>query len=166
MSKARDRRPADARQAPPTAGAAAPTRYVRRHLRLGWWSLLFFLTLGMALEAMHGFKVDWYLNVANETRRLMWTLAHAHGVLLALVHLAFASAIRVLDEPPQARWQAAASYCLTGASCLLPGGFLLGGVVIYGGDPGGGILLVPVGALLLLTAVLLTAWRVSQRESG
>ena len=43
------------------------------------------------------------------------------------------------------------------ASLLLPGGFFLGGVVIYAGDPGLGILLVPVGALLLLTAVLLTA---------
>ena len=69
-----------------TAGADPTRRYVRRHLRFGWWSVLVFLTLGTALEVMHGFKVDWYLNVANETRRLMWTLAHAHGVLLGLVH--------------------------------------------------------------------------------
>jgi hypothetical protein len=44
-----------------------------------------------------------------------------------------------------------------GATLLLPGGFLLGGVVIYDGDPGVGIFLLPVGALLLFVAVLLTA---------
>ncbi len=33
-----------------------PTRaYSRRHLRFGWWSLLVFLTLGIALESLHGF---------------------------------------------------------------------------------------------------------------
>lgn len=53
--------------------------YARRHLRFGWWSLLFFLTFGLGLETLHGLKVGWYLDVENETRRLMWTLAHAHG---------------------------------------------------------------------------------------
>ena len=61
-----------------------------RHLRFGWGSLLVFVVLGGALEAMHGFKVDWYLAVGNETKRLMWRLAHAHGTFLALVHVAFA----------------------------------------------------------------------------
>jgi len=46
-----------------------------------------------------------------------------------------------------------------GASVLLPRGFFLGGVVTHAGDPGLGILLVPVGALLLLTAIFLTARR-------
>ena len=36
-------------------------------------------------------------------------------------------------------------------------GFLLGGLVIHAGDPGKGILLVPVGAALLITAVGLSA---------
>src|SRR5688572_24062207 len=63
---------------------------VRRHLRFGWFSLLVFLTLGLMLEALHGFKVQAYLNVMNETRRLMWTLAHAHGAMLGLAHLGFA----------------------------------------------------------------------------
>ena len=40
---------------------------------------------------------------------------------------------------------------------MLPGGFFLGGLVIYAGDPGIGILLVPVGAVLLLAAVFLIA---------
>ena len=38
----------------------------RHHLRFGWWSLLVFLSLGIALETLHGFKIGWYLDVANE----------------------------------------------------------------------------------------------------
>lgn len=59
-----------------------------RNLRFGWWSLLVFLSLGGVLETLHGFKVGWYVDVGNETRRLMFTLAHAHGTLLALVNIA------------------------------------------------------------------------------
>ena len=64
----------------PTAADTAAATYLRRHLRFGWWSLLCFLTLGIVLESLHGFKVGWYLDAAHSTRRLMWTLAHAHGV--------------------------------------------------------------------------------------
>jgi hypothetical protein len=39
----------------------------------------------------------------------------------------------------------------------LPGGFFLGGVSFYSGDPGLGVLLVPVGAVLLLAGVFMTA---------
>ena len=133
-----------------------PTLFcVRRHLRFGWWSLLVFLTLGIVLEAMHGFKIGWYLDVSNATRRLMWTLAHTHGTLLALVHIAFAVTVPFLAnrERPR-RW---VSGCLYGASVLLPGGFFLGGIVVYGGDPSLGILLLPVGAALLFVGVLITA---------
>ena len=133
--------------------------YVLRHLRFGWLMLACFLTLGIVLEAMHGFKVAWYLDVSNETRRLMWRLAHAHGVLLGLIHLIFGLPLRHQDT--DRRWPSVASPCLMGASVLLPGGFFLGGIVIYGGDPGLGILLVPVGGLLLFTSVVLTAWKLS-----
>ena len=133
----------------------------RRHLRIGWWSILLFLTLGAVLEALHGFKVDWYLNVANETRRLMWTLAHSHGVLIGVLHVAFAFTLQFVEEE-RAGWRRPAAACLTGALVLLPGGFLLGGIWVYGGDPGRGVLLVPVGAALLFVAVLLTARRVSR----
>lgn len=141
-----------------TPTAAETATYLRRHLRFGWWSLLCFLTLGIVLETLHGFKVGWYLDVANETRRFMWTLAHAHGVLLSLVNLAFAVTLPHLSSDTL-RLARPASPCLMGATLCLPGGFFLGGVVIHGGDPGLGILLVPVGALLLFVAVLLTARR-------
>jgi hypothetical protein len=46
---------------------------------------------------------------------------------------------------------------LTGATVLLPGGFFLGGVRFYAGDPGIGVVLVPIGAVLLLIALVLIA---------
>ncbi len=133
-----------------------PTVLTKRHLRFGWWVLMVFLTMGLALEALHGFKAGLYLNVSKETRRLMWTLAHAHGTLLGLVNIAFALSVRLLPEWA-ARERGVASLCLRGATLLLPAGFFLGGLFIYSGDPGLGILLVPVGGLLLLLAVFLTA---------
>ncbi len=139
--------------------------YTRLHLRLGWWSLLFFLLLGLTLETLHGFKVGWYLDVANGTRRLMWTLAHAHGTLISLVHVAFAVALHAASASP-GKWLRFASPALIGAGILLPGGFLLGGTVIYGGDPGVGIFLVPVGAAFLFVAVLLTALNLCSKKSG
>src|SRR4051812_30811291 len=87
------------------------------HLRFGWWSLLVFLALGIVLETLHGFKVGAYLDVSNETRRLMWTLAHAHGTLLSLIHLAFSSALLRLPAG-NSRSIRTSSICLTGASLL------------------------------------------------
>jgi len=127
----------------------------RRHLRIGWWMLLISLSLGIVLESLHGFKVGWYLDVTNETRRLLWTLAHAHGTLLGLLHIAFAATLGVGGL---SSWRCRlTSVCLIAAGVLLPGGFFLGGFGIQGGDPGLGILLVPAGAAALLCGVLLMA---------
>jgi hypothetical protein len=130
--------------------------YARRHLRFGWWSLLLFSMLGLMLELLHGFKVSGYLDVSNETRRLMWTLAHAHGTLLSIVHVMFGLSVRVAPEM-SARSRPLISWCLIGASLLLPGGFFLGGAVFYGGDPGVGVLLVPIGAVSMMIAAFLLA---------
>jgi len=121
-----------------------------RHLRFGWWSLFAFLTLGVVLEALHGFKLGWYLNVDVEIRRLMFTLAHAHGTLLALVNIAAGLTMRTVKGFELAK---APSFSLLWGSVLLPLGFFLGGLVIHDGDPGLGVLLVPIGALLLLYGV-------------
>lgn len=138
-----------------TEESRAQVDYARRHVRFGWWGLLAFATLGLLLETLHGFKIRAYLDVSNETRRLMWTLAHAHGTLVSAIHVLFGLSARVLSlsEPSQQL----ISRCLIGASVFLPGGFFLGGVVFYGGDPGLGALLIPVGAALLLTALFLIA---------
>lgn len=128
-----------------------------RHLRLGWWALLVFLTLGLILEALNGFKVSWYLNVSSETRRLMWTLAHAHGTLLSVLNIVWGLAVsHCYSGTPSSRVHRA-SACLLAATLLLPGGFFLGGALTYGGDPGFGIALVPFGGLCLVLAILSTA---------
>lgn len=129
---------------------------VRRHLRFGWWALLLFLSLGLTLEAFHGFKIDWYLSVAHETRRLLWRLAHAHGALLALVNLLFAATLPALDGFT-AGARDLASKSLLAASVLMPAGFFLAGFGVVGGDPGLSIVLVIPGGLALFLAVLLSA---------
>lgn len=128
---------------------------VRRHLRFGFWALALFLTLGATLEALHGFKVGFYLDVSNETRRLMWTLAHAHGALLSLVNVVVGVALRAVPELADDQRRAGlASMMLIAATVLLPAGFFAGGVTFYSGDPGIGIALVPPGAACLLIAVV------------
>jgi hypothetical protein len=125
-------------------------RLCRRHLRFGWFSLLVFSLLGASLEALHAFKLGFYLDVGSETRRLLWRLAHAHGIGLGLVNLAFAATL------PHTREDAALerpSACLIAASVLLPLGFLLGGAFASAGDPGLPVLFVPL-ALPLLAAAL------------
>jgi hypothetical protein len=131
-------------------------RYVRRHLRVGWWSLFWFGVAGLVLETLHGFKVPVYLDAANDARRLTWTLAHAHGTLLGIVHVLFAVSLRTFPEFAAAQ-RRLVSLALLWATVLLPGGFLLGGVFVYGGDPGLGVLAVPFGAVLFLLAALLLA---------
>jgi hypothetical protein len=134
--------------------------YARRHLRFGWWSLFVFASAGLVLESLHGFKVRAYVDTSNETRRLMWTLAHAHGTLLALVHVAAGLMWRSAPAmPPNVRL---ISTSLLAASVLLPGGFFLGGFAFYCGDPGLGTLLVPIGAVLLLFALFSIARAVSK----
>ncbi|MBI3449262.1 MAG: hypothetical protein HY049_10150 [Acidobacteria bacterium] len=135
-----------------------------RHVRAGWAMLAVYLTLGAFLEALHGFKVGWYLNVSNETRRLMLTLAHAHGDLVGAVNILYA--FTLARERAAARWQTVASALLLAGSLLLPLGFLFGGLVVYGGDPGVGVLLVPPGAALLIAAVGLIAWKTGGRSSA
>jgi len=123
-------------------------------VRFGWISLLVYVLLGLALEGLHGFKVAWYLE--HETRRLMWTLSHAHGVLLSLLVIVFGALLWLwpADDQP---WRRTASACLLAATVLLPAGFFLGGAFIYGGDPGLGVLLSPVGGVALVIGVALAA---------
>ncbi len=61
----------------------------RKTLIWGWTLLALFLPLGVVLESLHALKVPVYLDSAM--RREMWTLAHAHGNLLGILCLVFAS---------------------------------------------------------------------------
>ena len=121
-------------------------------LRTGWLLLAVSLPLGVTLEALHGFKVQAY--VASEMRREMWRLAHAHGTLLGLLCLVFTLiAEKHLADPARAsiarlvRWGAV----------LMPVGFFAGGILNSEGDPSLGIVIVPVGAVLLIVALVRSA---------
>ena len=123
-----------------------------RHLRVGWCGLALFVAMGLALESLHAFKAGFYLDPEFETRRLLWTLAHSHGALLGLVNLAL---VPVLHRLPawSGRPRQLASIGLIGATVLMPVGFFLGGLDPHGGDPGRGVLLVPLGGGLLLLSL-------------
>ncbi len=137
-----------------------PDRLFKRHLRVGWWALGVYLLLGFLLETFHATKAGLYLDVGNETRRLLFRLAHAHGTLLAMVNILYALTIRIagLAASP------AVSIQLLTALLVLPGGFFLGGVWAQGGDPGLGVAFVPAGASALLVGVFLIARAVSRGE--
>ncbi len=143
-------------------------------LRFGWWMLVGFVTLGIVLEALHGFKVAFYLSPNNETRRLLIRLGHAHGTVLALVNIAFATGLATIwqvQANPRGQglllnWPLHVSRWLMAATILVPCGFLGAGLFTHYGEPGRMLLLVPVGAFLLLLAVLLTAICQRRRASG
>jgi hypothetical protein len=122
----------------------------RRALVTGWTLLAVFLPLGVTLEALHAWKVQVYLGSAQ--RQHMWTLAHAHGNLLGILCLVFAALGERVSSDPARRLRLAR--LLTAGAVLMPLGFLLGGVLSSEGDPSLLILPVPVGAVLLLLALV------------
>jgi len=138
-------------------------RIARRHQIVGWWGLFVFLALGFALETMHGFKMGFYLDPEHRLRRLLWTLAHAHGTLLALVQITFAFTVGSLGRWTERRLKLV-SFLLIDGLVLLPVGFFLGGIGHTEVDPSMGVLLVPIGAVLLLIAVGLIAWSLTRGE--
>jgi hypothetical protein len=132
------------------------SQYAHRHIRFGWWSIFVFAAIGLTLELLHGFKIRAYLDVSNQTRRLMWTLAHAHGALLGLINVVFGLMVTTLPGLLGGHIRLV-SRALIAAAVVLPLGFFLGGIAFYSGDPGIGVLLVPIGAVLLLIALFYVA---------
>lgn len=129
---------------------SAAEELARRHVRVGWTAILVFAVLGLLLEVLHGLKVRAYLDVSNETRRMLWTLAHAHGTVLGILNVAYG--LTVAHFPDWGRGTLP-SRGLIAAAVLLPAGFFLGGLQPYAGDPGLGILLVPLGAVALIVGL-------------
>jgi hypothetical protein len=130
---------------------------VERHLRAGWWGLLFFLSLGAVLELLHAIKSPVFVDAGHETTRLMLRLTHAHGTIISIINVLYGITVRVRPETDH---RIASAGLLLGL-VLLPGGFFLGALAARGGDPGVGIILVPVGALSLFAAVAVIARRSS-----
>jgi len=131
-----------------------PSDVTRDRTSLRWgWTLLFFGALaGTALEVAHAFKLAAYLD--DPLTRLLLTLAHAHAVGLALVLLAHAH-VGVDPRPWTGR-------LLRIGAVLLPLGFALGAIAHPESDPSIGIVLAPLGALLVLVALArlaLASWQ-------
>lgn len=133
-------------------GGPTKDRSLRSVLRLGFVLLAISLSLGVTLEALHGFKVQAYL--ASEMRRELWRLAHAHGTLLALLCLVFAS---VAERHVEKAVRRSISRQIMAGAFLMPLGFFAGGILNSEGDPSLGIALVPIGALLLIVALVRSA---------
>jgi membrane protein DedA with SNARE-associated domain len=91
----------------------------------------------------------------------MFTLAHAHGTLLALVNIAAGLTVHMVER---FTLRPSVSFALIWAAILLPGGFFLGGIAIYDGDPGLGVWLVPIGAALLFYGIARIALDLSRRK--
>jgi hypothetical protein len=128
-----------------------------RHFRLGWGLLCVSVAFGLVLDSLHAFKVGFYLDVGAETRRLMWTLAHAHGIGLGLLHLGQGATLRCGLLASASERLRRGSACLVWASALIPLGFFLGGLGTHDADPSIGVFLVPAGGLVLLAGVVSVA---------
>jgi hypothetical protein len=120
------------------------------NLRAGLWALCAFTLLGLVLETLHGLKLGFYLDVDNETRRLLWRLAHAHGALLGLLNICYALATRAWPRLEDRL----AGRALLSALLLMPLGFLLGGAFAHAGDPGISVGLAAAGGVALLFGLL------------
>ena len=123
-------------------------------IRQGWISLAAWIVFGLLIEGLIGFRSPFLLD--DSTRREMFRLAHAHGTLLNLVLIAAA----ICAKLDLVRIGPIASLGLRSAVVLLPAGFLLAGIWHFKDDPGLGILLVPIGAVLLLAVALGIAFSV------
>lgn len=102
------------------------------------------MTFGLLLEGLLGYKTPAYL--ADDVRRELFRLAHAHGTLLGVILVAAALCCqRFKIAPPRAALAA-----LRIGAAVMPLGFLLAGIWHYESDPGLAIWLVPAAALLVI----------------
>ena len=110
----------------------------------GWASVALWMSIGLLLEGLLGYKIPAYLN--DHQRRELFRLAHTHGNLLGLLLIAASSYVRRSTNPPPRSAQIA----MSAGSILMPVGFFFAGIWHPEGDPGLAIWLVPPGALLVI----------------
>jgi hypothetical protein len=109
---------------------------------------------GLAIEAAHGFKLGAYLD--DNLRHTILRLGHAHGVILALVVLAFPATLSPGADDRAAR---RTGRLLRAGALLIPAGFALGAIAPHEADPGWPVVLVPIGGALLVGGLIRTAWQ-------
>lgn len=117
----------------------------------GWVSIALWMSIGLLLEGLLGYKIPAYLS--DPQRRELFRLAHTHGTFLGLVLIAAALCARLTGgSPPRL-----ARIALRAGSILMPVGFLLAGISHPEGDPGPAIWMVPPAALMLIFGVIAMA---------
>jgi hypothetical protein len=148
MAKTDDTKSTTAPNATDAASTETAAQPFRSALIQGWISVAVWMTFGLLLEGLLGYKTPAYL--LDDTRRELFRLAHAHGTLLGLILLAAALSGQLFKlAPPRAAW-----ISLRLGAAVMPVGFLLAGIWHYESDPGLGIWLVPPAALLLIFGVV------------
>jgi len=126
-------------------------RLNRSLIAQGWMAVAFWMSVGLLLEGLLGYKIPAYLS--DPQRRELFRLAHAHGTLLGVVLIAAGlCAERVAVALPKA-----AHLALRAGSILMPVGFFLSGVWHTESDPGLAIWLVPPGALMVIFGAVVIA---------
>jgi hypothetical protein len=117
----------------------------------GWLSLAVWMSFGLLLEGLLGYKIPAYLN--DSQRRELFQLAHTHGALLSVILVVAALCAKnfALEIPRLVQG------ALRIGAVLMPVGFLLAGISHPEGDPGIAIWLVPFAALLVIFGAIAIA---------
>jgi len=134
-----------------SAPARDSTTAARGLIRQGWASVALWMTLGLMLEGMLGYKIPAYLD--DPQRRELFRLAHAHGTLLGVLLIAGGLCVR----SGAIELQRIASRALRLGAIMMPVGFAVAGIRHPEGDPGIAIWLVPPGAVLVIFAAISAA---------
>src|SRR5215216_6663227 len=125
----------------------------------GWSSIALWMSVGLLLEGLLGYKIPSYLN--DLQRRELFRLAHTHGTFLGLVLIAAALCHKRGAELPRA-----GSLALSLGSALMPIGFFLSGIWHPEGDPGPAVWIVPPAALLIIFGTVMLALAHSKKGTS
>jgi hypothetical protein len=126
-------------------------QWARSMLVQGWASVAVWMSFGLLLEGLIGYKIPSYLG--DTQRRELFRLAHVHGTLLGVILIA----VTLSCEYATIRLHRAVRISIRAGAVLMPVGFMLAGVSHPEGDPGLAIWLVPPGAVLVVFGVVSVA---------
>jgi hypothetical protein len=119
--------------------------------------------MGLVLEAMYGLRAQAWMD--DDLRREFLRLGHAHGGLLGVLNVALGWAMVRLQTPQE--WARRIRVAALGGAVAVGLGFIGAGLWHGPTDPGPLVLVVPAGAMSLLTALVAVAVvRRSEDASG
>ncbi len=127
-------------------------------LQQAFITLAVWMTFGLLLEGLLGYKIPAYLN--DNLRRELFRLAHTHGALLSIVLIV----ITVCANAGFIRPNTYAENALRIGSVMMPLGFLLGGIWHFESDPGYLILLAPLGGVIMIFGIVSCALTVKSPD--